>query len=68
MANIYILQEEAASKINIILEQLEKDTNCIVENVNLNKINVSSLDSECCCHLVGINIELRGAPEHRWQK
>lgn len=59
--------QEAQDKINRILEELEIATGFTVEDVSLDRLDVTSMDSGEQ-HIVGVRIEMRRPPGQSWER
>lgn len=57
---------DAQNKINQILKDLEYATDCVVDSISLDQLDVTSVNSDRQELIVGVVIELKRNPGHKW--
>lgn len=56
----------AVRDINDTLSALERDTGCVVEDVGLQRTEVTTYSDDNARHRISVTIELKRLPGHNW--
>jgi hypothetical protein len=59
---------EAERQINAILEALEADSGCLVENISIAEVDINSISSRAKELTRSVQIDLHWLPGHSWFK
>ncbi len=56
----------AVREINNTLGALERDTGCVVEDIGLQRVDVTTYSDEASQHRISVTIDLKRLPGHDW--